>query len=64
MSAALQAAQTYVARKWNPLPLPFKSKKPTDDEWQKRVIREADLPQSFNGRPQNVGVVLAHHRTA
>ena len=28
MSAALQAAQEYVARKWNPLPLPFKSKIP------------------------------------
>ena len=26
MLAALQAAQAYVARKWNPLPLPFKSK--------------------------------------
>ena len=29
MSAALQAAQAYVARGWNPLPLPFKSKNPS-----------------------------------
>ena len=58
MSAALQAAQAYVARGWNPLPLPFKSKIPTDTGWQKRVIGEPDLPRYFNGKPQNVGVVL------
>jgi hypothetical protein len=58
MSAALQAAQAYVARGWNPLPLPFKAKKPTDDGWQNRVIGAADLPRYFNGNPQNVGVVL------
>ena len=58
MSAALQAAQAYVARGWNPLPLPFKAKKPTDNGWQKRVIREPDLPRHFNGAPQNVGIVL------
>ena len=38
MSTALQAAQAYVARGWNPLPLPFKSKIPNDIGWQKRVI--------------------------
>jgi hypothetical protein len=58
MSAALQAAQAYCARGWNPLPLPFKAKKPTDDGWQNRVIGAADLPRYFNGNPQNVGVVL------
>ena len=58
MSAALEAARAYVARGWNPLPLPFKSKIPTDKGWQHRVIGAADLPRYFNGRPQNVGVVL------
>src|SRR4051812_34596415 len=58
MSAALNAAQAYIARGWNPLPLPFRSKIPPDECWQKRVIRLVDLPQYFNGRPQNVGVVL------
>jgi putative DNA primase/helicase len=58
MSGALQAAQGYVARGWNPLPLPFKSKIPADTGWQKRVIGEQDLPRYFNGKPQNVGVVL------
>ena len=58
MSTALQAAQAYVARGWNPLPLPFKSKIPTDIGWEKRVIHAPDLPNHFNGKPQNVGVVL------
>ena len=55
---ARKAAFVYTARKWNPIPLPFKAKKPTGNEWQKRVIGEADLPQCFNGKQQNVGVVL------
>ena len=38
MTTALEAARAYVARGWNPLPLPFKSKIPTDTGWQKRVI--------------------------
>ena len=58
MTTALEAARAYVARGWNPLPLPYKSKIPTDRGWQQRVIREPDLPRYFNGRPQNVGVVL------
>ena len=58
MSAALQAAKAYVARGWNPLPLPYKSKVPIGKGWPKRVIRAPDIPQYFNGRPQNVGVVL------
>ena len=58
MTTALEAARAYVARGWNPLPLPFKSKIPQDIGWQKRVIGEQDLPRYFNGKPQNVGVVL------
>ena len=50
MSAALQAAQAYVARGWNPLPLPFKAKKPTDNGWQKRVIREPTCPDISTAR--------------
>ena len=58
MISALQAAQAYAARGWNPLPLPFKSKVPTDIGWPQRVIREPDIAKYFNGKPQNVGVVL------
>ncbi len=58
MSVAREAARAYVARGWNPLPLPFKSKIPPDKSWQLRVIREHDLLRFFCGKPQNVGVVL------
>jgi Protein of unknown function (DUF3987)/Bifunctional DNA primase/polymerase, N-terminal len=58
MTALLQVAKNYVARGWNPLPLPFKSKVPIDEGWPERVIGEADLPKYFNGQPQNIGVVL------
>ena len=58
MSAALDAARSYVARGWNPIPLPFKSKIPTDTGWEKRVIRAPDLSRYFNGKPQNIGVIL------
>jgi hypothetical protein len=58
MTNALQAAHDYVARNWNPLPLPFKSKKPQGSSWQKRIIREPDIAKYFNGKEQNVGVVL------
>src|SRR6476646_10599193 len=58
MPNALQAATEYIARGWNPVPLPFKTKTPTDKNWQTRVIGAADLPKHFNGKPQNVGVLL------
>jgi hypothetical protein len=58
MSTALEAAKAYVARGWNPLPLPFKSKVPADKGWSERVIHETDLPKYFNGGQQNIGVVL------
>ena len=64
MSAALKAAQAYVARNWNPLPLPFKSKIPTDKGWQKRVIGEADLPNTSTASRRMSASFSAHRRTA
>jgi hypothetical protein len=51
-------ALEYVGRGWNPLPLPFRTKTPTERGWQHRVIREEDVPKYFNGQPQNIGVIL------
>jgi putative DNA primase/helicase len=48
----------YVRRGWNPVPLPYKTKKPVDEGWQHRVIRDVDVPKHFNGQPQNIGVIL------
>lgn len=58
MTTAVEAARAYIARGWNPVPIPFKSKKPNGDGWQERVIGEADVQKYFKGKEQNVGVVL------
>jgi hypothetical protein len=55
---ALDIATSYIGRGWNPLPLPFRAKKPVDDGWQTRVIGDADVSTYFKGEPMNIGVVL------
>jgi hypothetical protein len=55
---ARDIAMEYAQRGWNPVPVPFKSKVPSGTEWQKRVIREEDVPAFFNGQPQNIGVQM------
>jgi hypothetical protein len=57
-TSALVVALDYIARGWNPLPLPYRTKRPTDDSWQNRVIDADSAPCFFNGGPQNIGVVL------
>jgi hypothetical protein len=52
-------ATEYARRGWNPVPVYFKTKKPSGGEgWQMLVIREADVPKYFNGQRQNVGVLM------
>jgi bifunctional DNA primase/polymerase-like protein len=55
---ARDIALEYVQRGWNPVPIPFRTKIPVGEGWQKRVIREEDVPKYFNCAPQNVGVIL------
>ena len=55
---ALDAARDYVARKWNPIPVPHKSKGPTGNEWQKLLITEENVTEHFNSGLQNIGVQL------
>jgi DNA repair protein RadA/Sms len=54
----LEFARTYYLRGWLPLPVPYRSKNPGFKGWQYFTVNEADLPQHFNGRPQNIGVLL------
>jgi putative DNA primase/helicase len=56
MSNALALASGYLARGWNPIPVPYRKKDPRGKAWQKVEQTEATLPQYFNGRAQNVGV--------
>src|SRR3974390_2528909 len=58
MSDMLQIALDYISRGWNPLPIPFRAKKPVGNSWQTRIIDAAVAPQYFNGGQQNIGVVL------
>jgi RecA-family ATPase len=54
----LELALAYIARGWNPVPVPHRGKKPLDDNWQARLVDAASAPRLFNGGPQNVGVML------
>ncbi len=54
----LQQAQDYQRRGWQPLPIPHRSKNPNFSGWQKLNTSEAELPKYFNGKAQNIGVLL------
>jgi len=57
----LEIALNYIKRGWNPVPIPFRSKKPIGDAWQTRLVDQASAPQIFNGGPQNIGVQMGSH---
>jgi hypothetical protein len=54
----LDTAKKYVSREWSVIPIPFRSKNPSLKGWQNLEISEAGLPNYFNGKPQNIGVLL------
>jgi hypothetical protein len=56
----LEIARGYLRRHWMPLPVPYKSKNPNFKGWQNFKISESELDNHFNGRPQNIGVLLGN----
>jgi bifunctional DNA primase/polymerase-like protein/uncharacterized protein DUF3987 len=54
----LEVARSYLQRGWMPIPIPHQSKNPNRSGWQHFSVKKEDLPQFFNGKPQNVGVLL------
>ena len=56
--ALLDVALSYLNRGWRPIPVPFRKKAPIGDGWQTLVITVENAPQHFNGRAQNIGVLL------
>ena len=57
--STLEAALDYIGRKWNPVPIGFRSKKPSGgDNWQDTRIDASNAAQYFNGAPQNIGVQM------
>src|SRR5829696_5034738 len=55
---ALDTALSYIARRWAPVPIPYRKKGPTIPDWGNLRITEAEASRYFNGAPQNVGVIL------
>ncbi len=58
MSKILEYASDYLQRGWLPLPIPHRSKNPNLKGWQNLILSASDLPRYFNGKPQNIGVLL------
>ena len=57
--APLDIALNYVSRGWNPVPVNFKSKKPSAGEgWQHIRINADNAAQHFNGADQNTGIQM------
>ena len=55
---ALLTALSYISRGWSPVPVPLKQKGPTVKGWQNLRLTAADAGRFFNGKAQNVGVIL------
>jgi hypothetical protein len=54
----LETAQSYVSRGWSVIPVPPKKKRPVLTEWQNYRLSINELQQHFNGKRQNIGVLL------
>jgi len=56
-SAVLDHALGYARRGWSVIPVPYRSKNPGVKGWERLRLTESDLPQRFNGGPQNIGLL-------
>jgi hypothetical protein len=53
----LYAAKAYTAAGYRVVPVPFRSKAPVLDGWQKLRLRPEELSEHFNGVLQNIGIL-------
>src|SRR6516164_6844800 len=59
MNTPLGVALDYIGRGWNPVPVDYRTKKPsTGNGWQLRIIDVNNAPHYFNGGQMNIGVIL------
>lgn len=56
--SALRAAERYVGRGFAVVPVPHGRKGPTLEGWEGLRLSADELPQHFNGKPQNIGLLL------
>jgi hypothetical protein len=54
----LEAAQSWVARGFFPIPIPFREKGPKLEGWHSLRLGKDDVSRYFNGAAQNIGVLL------
>jgi P4 family phage/plasmid primase-like protien len=54
----LEAARDWAQRGFFPVPVPYRSKKPVLEGWQRLGITADAAPQYFGDQPQNIGVLL------
>jgi hypothetical protein len=56
---ALDTAVDYITRGWTPVPVAFRSKKPSaGDGWHLTHVNASNVAQHFNGSEQNVGIQM------
>jgi len=53
-----EAAAFLISCGMHPVPVPFKAKKAVLEGWPDLRMTEAEIPEHFNGKPQNIGVIL------
>ena len=56
--SALGAAESYVRRGFAVIPVPHGKKGPNLEGWEGLRLSLDELPDHFNGKPQNIGLVL------
>jgi hypothetical protein len=54
----LEAAAFYLERGLHPIPIPARQKAPIIENWPALTLTADELPKYFNGRPQNLGIIL------
>ena len=59
-ATVLSCARSYVARGWNPIPIPRHHKSPLQKRWQEHVTSAANVHEVFGGLAQNIGVQLGN----
>ena len=59
LQSSLEIADSYVKRGWQPIPVAYMGKNPIAGKgWQKQRLTKEDLPNHFNGKRCNTGVML------
>jgi hypothetical protein len=54
----LDIALEYILEGWSVVPIIYREKRPSLQEWQTLRLNSGDAPKYFNGHDQNIGVIL------